>query len=88
MIQPMIASILVPLDGSPFGEHALINAIAVARSSAAAVNLIHVEEEPERAGTVVDATCRTRSKCRRLEPGRCSDVAQDPFSYGPHYVLL
>ena len=46
MIQPMIASILVPLDGSPFGERALITAIAVARSSAATISLIHVEEEP------------------------------------------
>jgi nucleotide-binding universal stress UspA family protein len=44
MIQP-IASILVPLDGSPFGEHALNTAIGVARSKAAAISLIHVEEQ-------------------------------------------
>src|SRR5262245_22662378 len=37
----MYRSILVPLDGSPFAEHALPLALAIARRSGAAVELVH-----------------------------------------------
>src|ERR1700724_2915197 len=38
----MIRSILVPLDGSTFGEHALPLAMSMARRLDASLNLIHV----------------------------------------------
>jgi len=38
----MPRSILVPLDGSPFGEHALPAALGLARRSRAQVHLVHV----------------------------------------------
>src|SRR5215203_2630945 len=39
----MIRSILVPLDGSAFGEHAL--PLALARRTAATVTLLHVQTD-------------------------------------------
>lgn len=50
MVQQMIASILVPLDGSPFAERALPTAVRVARSSGAAINLVHVDQGPVHGG--------------------------------------
>lgn len=38
----MFRSILVPLDGTPFGEHALPAALAIARRTGAALHLVHV----------------------------------------------
>jgi nucleotide-binding universal stress UspA family protein len=38
----MYRSILVPLDGSPFGEHALPFALSLARRAGARVHLVHV----------------------------------------------
>jgi nucleotide-binding universal stress UspA family protein len=38
----MYKSILVPLDGSTFAEHALPLALALARRSGAALHLVHV----------------------------------------------
>ena len=46
----MYRSILVPLDGSPFGEHALPLAAGIARRAGARLRLVHVhnkEVEPE-----------------------------------------
>ncbi len=40
----MIRSILVPLDGSTFGEHALPLAAGLARRAAAALHLVHVHQ--------------------------------------------
>ncbi len=40
----MFRNILVPLDGSPFGEHALPIAYAIARRAAANVHLVRVHE--------------------------------------------
>src|SRR5262245_13824867 len=37
-----IKSILVPLDGSPFAEHAIPLAVAIAEQSGAVLNLVHV----------------------------------------------
>jgi nucleotide-binding universal stress UspA family protein len=39
-------NILVPLDGSPFGEHALPKAIALAASSGAVLHVVHVHDSP------------------------------------------
>src|SRR5687768_1988648 len=38
----MYRTILVPLDGSAFGEHALPLALTIARRSAASVELVHI----------------------------------------------
>ena len=38
----MYGNILVPLDGSTFGEHALPAALALARQSGATLHLTHV----------------------------------------------
>jgi len=40
----MIRSILVPLDGSTFGEHALPMAASLARRAGATLHLVHVHE--------------------------------------------
>jgi nucleotide-binding universal stress UspA family protein len=40
----MFRSILVPLDGSAFGEHALPLALAIARRSGAALHVVHVHD--------------------------------------------
>lgn len=47
----MIRSILVPLDGSSFGEHALPLAASLARRAGATVHLVHVHQ-PEAMATV------------------------------------
>jgi nucleotide-binding universal stress UspA family protein len=41
----MVRSILVPLDGTWYGEHALPTAIAVARRTGATLHLVHVNTE-------------------------------------------
>ena len=38
----MYRGIMVPLDGSSFGEHALPLALSLARSSGACLHLVHV----------------------------------------------
>jgi nucleotide-binding universal stress UspA family protein len=43
----MYRSILVPLDGAAFGEHALPLALALARRSGATVRLVHVCPAPQ-----------------------------------------
>lgn len=40
----MLRSILVPLDGSKFGEHALPMALSIARRAKATVHLVHVHQ--------------------------------------------
>lgn len=42
----MIRSILVPLDGTSFGEHALPMALTIAHRAGAEVHLVHVHEVP------------------------------------------
>jgi len=42
----MVSSILVPLDGSDFAEHALLMAAGLARSAGAALHLVHVSDWP------------------------------------------
>jgi nucleotide-binding universal stress UspA family protein len=50
MVQPMITSILVPLDGSPFAEHAIATAVSIARRGRALINLVHVDQGPVHGG--------------------------------------
>jgi nucleotide-binding universal stress UspA family protein len=47
----MYRNILVPLDGSPFGEHALPLALGLARRAGAAVQVVHVASPVEMAYT-------------------------------------
>src|SRR5947207_13212879 len=42
----MFRSILVPLDGTTFGEHALPMAACLARRTGATLHLVHVHEPP------------------------------------------
>jgi nucleotide-binding universal stress UspA family protein len=42
-------SLLVPVDGSPFGEHALPLALGIARRTGADVRVVHVHRPPESA---------------------------------------
>src|SRR5262249_21208561 len=44
--QVMYRSILVPLDGSPFAEHALPLALSIARRARATVQIAHVDLVP------------------------------------------
>src|SRR4051812_43964443 len=48
----MIRTILVPLDGSEFGEHALPIAASLARKAGAVLHLVHVHQ-PARPVTAV-----------------------------------
>src|SRR4051794_23860875 len=45
----MFSSLLVPLDGSAFGEHALPLALGIARRAGASVQLVHVHSTLESA---------------------------------------
>src|SRR5262245_24148942 len=47
----MLRSILVPVDGTAFGEHALPMALSIARRAEAAVHLVHVHD-PAPAATI------------------------------------
>src|SRR5262245_2422253 len=40
----MFKKVLVPLDGSPFGEHALPLALSIARRAGAGLQLVHVHQ--------------------------------------------
>src|SRR4051812_14391768 len=44
---PRYRSLLVPVDGSPFGEHALPLALGIARRTGADVRLVHVHRPLE-----------------------------------------
>jgi nucleotide-binding universal stress UspA family protein len=50
---PMLRRILVPLDGTRFGDHALPYAIDLARRAKATVELVHVHRHAERNGDLV-----------------------------------
>src|SRR5262249_37193676 len=43
----MYRSVLVPLDGSTFGEHALPLALSIARRAGAGLHVVHVHAAPE-----------------------------------------
>jgi nucleotide-binding universal stress UspA family protein len=49
----MIGSILVPLDGSEFGEHALPMAAELAHRAGATIHLVHVHESDRLAGVAL-----------------------------------
>ena len=68
----MFRNILVPLDGSPFGEHALPIAYAIARRAAANIHLVRVHEPLGAMVPVVsggDGAPEMEQWNRRLEEG-------------------
>ena len=60
----MYRAILVPLDGSPFGEHALPLALDVARRSGAALHLVHAHAPEERRADVAALDAQRREQER------------------------
>jgi nucleotide-binding universal stress UspA family protein len=59
----MYHSVMVPLDGSPFGEHALPYALNIARQTGAQLHLAHVYiVPPPESGDVVDAELRAHEQ--------------------------
>lgn len=63
----MYRSIVVPLDGSTFGEHALPIALGVARRAAAQLHLVHVHVAGEPAGAPVAMRHDARDAERRID---------------------
>ncbi|HYJ78094.1 MAG TPA: universal stress protein [Longimicrobiaceae bacterium] len=61
----MYRSILVPLDGTPFGEHALPAAMAIARRTGAALHLVHVHV-PETAWSAIEGVPHLGANLREL----------------------
>jgi len=66
----MFRSLLVPLDGSRFGEHALPLALTIARNAGAAVQLFHVQSpltdaHPEFAPFVADDSLKEQLKSQQ-----------------------
>ena len=61
----MYHSVLVPLDGSTFGEHALPLALSIARRAGATLNVVrvHVPLTPMYADSIAPGTTRWKSKC-------------------------
>lgn len=73
----MIRSILVPLDGSTFGEHALPMAASIARRSGALVHLVHVHQVMSPASIGEIATIDTLDEhLRRDELAYLADVSK------------
>jgi nucleotide-binding universal stress UspA family protein len=61
--EAMYHSIMVPLDGSPFGEHALPYALNIGRPTGAQLHLAHVYAiPPPESGDVVDAELRAHEQ--------------------------
>ena len=59
----MYHSIMVPLDGSSFGEHALPYALSIARKAGAQLQLVHVYLiPPPESGDMVDAELRAHEQ--------------------------
>jgi nucleotide-binding universal stress UspA family protein len=86
----MIRSVLVPLDGSPFGEHALPLALAVARRAGASLQLVHVHQSVPPASvagvTVADAV---EVMLRQEEQAYLDDMAKHlPVSVPVRTTLL
>jgi nucleotide-binding universal stress UspA family protein len=74
----MYQSIVVPLDGSPFGEHALSFALTIARRTDATLHLVHVHgalETQHRPGTPHDDDMLD-SQQRAAEQTYLADVMQ------------
>jgi nucleotide-binding universal stress UspA family protein len=83
----MIRSILVPLDGSTFGEHALPLAASLARRAAAVLHLVHVHQSippTTIAGVAVMDTLELH--LRQDEQAYLADVARRLTDVGPVQV--
>jgi nucleotide-binding universal stress UspA family protein len=65
----MYRSILVPLDGSAFGEHALPFALSLARRAGAQLHLAHIHVPP--VPILADANAHTRHSSLRRAHSAC-----------------
>ncbi len=83
----MYRSLLVPLDGTPFGEHALPLAVCVARRTGAAVHLVHVHlPTVGLAGPVLPGAARDQDE-RRAERAYLAEVAGRVAARAPDVAL-
>ena len=80
----MYKRILVPLDGSPFAEHALPAAIAISRLTNAAVHLVRVHE---RSSTTYASRGRSDDVVRRRELEYLNAVAARAVAAGTSAVV-
>ena len=71
----MYSTIVVPLDGSPFGERALPTAVALARRSDAALELVHVREHAARTPGAPVSDGRFDEEAEQLVRARVSSLA-------------
>jgi nucleotide-binding universal stress UspA family protein len=79
----MLRSILVPLDGSEFGEHALPIAAAVARRSGATLHLAHVHQGKSAAGAAIADRDVYDLLARQTEEDYLADVSARLRARGP-----
>ena len=77
----MYRSILVPLDGSPAGEHALPLAVSIARRAPAAIHLVHVHVAAGSLGVDV-APRRDDTEQRARELAYLDELAQNVSGAG------
>lgn len=80
----MYKRILVPLDGSPFAEHALPVAIAISRLTNAAVHLVRVHEP---SSTMYTSRGRSDELVRRRELEYLNAVAARSVAAGTSAVV-
>lgn len=72
----MYTTIVVPLDGSSFGEHAIPTAITLARRDHATLSLVHVSEPAVRAGGAPVADPRLDEDAEQFVTARISSLAR------------
>ena len=71
----MYSAIVVPLDGSTFGDRALPMAVALARRSDATLDLVHVHEPPVRVSGAPTPDARFEEEAERRQLTRTSELA-------------
>ncbi len=72
----MFHSILVLLDGSPFGEHSIPMAVAISKATGASVTLAHVHEFPLNDYPVPAVLSRMEKLIKRQDNEYLKDIAQ------------
>ena len=80
----MLRRILVPVDGSPFGEQAIPRAMQIARATRATVELVHVHDVSGTASTLGVATAGTPVSVPLLIP--MAEIASEARNASEAYV--